>query len=164
MVGYWFDTQIGYCIGDRPSQWAKAVPERPDDTYDLDTATLTWVATPATAAAQAQAQYNAAIAAGVVVTSTSTPAFNGTYSISDTAQSNIQANQTSILTNGKFTNGQTTRAWLDINGTPHTFQSTAVFTSFAEAVGAYVDALIIQLGVAQSGGTPTWPSNAVTIP
>jgi len=119
--------------------------------------TGSWPPAP-TAAEVAQATYNAAIAAGVQITSTGTPALNGTYSITPSTIADIQAQQVSILTRDLFTNGSTTRVWADILGGVHVFPSTAQFTAFAEAIGAYVDALFLA-----QHGQGSWPSNAITI-
>lgn len=112
---------------------------------------------------QAQSVYNTAIASGVQIISASTPAISGTYSIDAQSISNIEAQQLSILTRNLFTNGQTTRNWIDTSGVPHTFPSTAVFTVWAEAVGFYVDQLQTALATALAGGEWTPPANPVNI-
>lgn len=117
----------------------------------------------AVAVQQAQATYVTALATGLTVTSTGTPALNGTYAIDPSTQANITAEQVYIATKGTFTNGQATKAWPNKAGAFHTFPSTAAFTAFAVAVAQYVDALDAALATAQQGGTPTWPSANVTI-
>lgn len=103
-----------------------------------------------------------ALAAGIVLTSTGTPALDGTYSVLPDAQSKITSEalyiQTTAAQGGaKFSNGLTTRGWSDATGTSHTFPSTNSFISFAEAVAQYVDA------VSAWDGTGSAPSNAATI-
>jgi len=59
-----------------------AVSQRPDPTYLWNNGTWT-----VDAAAAALAQYSALIAAGCQITSTSTPALNGTFPIADSDKS-----------------------------------------------------------------------------
>ena len=118
------------------------------------TAQLNALAATVSAQQAAAANVAAALAAGIQITSTSTPALSGTYAIDATHQQLIAAEQFYILTKGTFTNGGTTKPWLDLSGVAHTFPSTAEFTAFAEAVAQYVDALM-------AGTTPAQP---VTIP
>lgn len=102
-----------------------------------------------------------AMRAGVNITSTGTPALNGTYAIDQGSLSLITGEQVFIGTTGKFTNGQATRNWRDITGGVHLFPSTAEFTAFAEAVAGYADALDAALSVVQAGGAwiaPPMPS------
>lgn len=110
---------------------------------------------PPTLAQQAQA----ALAAGVQITCTSTPALNGTYSITPSAQSKIQAVSLFILVNSKFPGGGSTMAWADVAGAAHVFPSTAEFQAFATAVADYVAAL----DAAILGQTTTLPPSTVTI-
>ena len=111
-----------------------------------------------------QADYDLAIADGVTITSTSAPALSGTYGIDTATIQNILAQQISIQTRQMFTNGQTSRQWPDVNGQPHTFATTAQFTSFAEAIGQYVDALANALAVCTAGGGWVPPTTSLTIP
>lgn len=117
----------------------------------------------AISAQEAQATYAAAVTAGLTITSTGTPALDGTYALDQASQENIIAEQVCINTNGLFTNGQSTRAWPDKAGVFHTFPSIAEFKTFAIAVAAYVDALDGALAAAEQGGSPSWPSASVTI-
>jgi hypothetical protein len=119
---------------------------------------------PVSAVSVAQQDYAATLNAGVVITCASTPAINGTYSISDSAISNIQAQQISILTKNQFTNGQTARPWIDASGTIHIFPNTALFTEFAVAIGQYVDALTMALATAEAGGGWAPPAQPAELP
>ncbi|MDE2472656.1 MAG: hypothetical protein KGL35_29010 [Bradyrhizobium sp.] len=118
----------------------------------------------AVAAQQAQQTYAAALVAGLTITSTNTPALNGTYAIDPQTQTNITAEQVYIATRSTFTNGQSTKAWPDKAGAFHKFPSTAAFTAFAVAVAQYIDVLNTALETAQQGGNPSWPSTSVLIP
>ena len=98
-----------------------------------------------------------------MITSTGTPALNGTYALDQGSRSNITAEQVYIATTGKFTNGGTTKPWPDLAGAMHTFPSTAEFTAFAEAVAGYYDALVSALDTARSSGA-AWVAPAMPAP
>ena len=104
-----------------------------------------------------------ALAQGVVVTSTATPALNGTYACDAATQSAIQAELVSFLTNGTFTNGQTSRVWPDVSGGFPQF-TEAQFKTFATAIAAYVDAVDAAEETLLAGGSATFPANTATIP
>lgn len=143
-----------------PLAWTpdlSAVSPQPQVGWTAAQAAGVWSYT-APAAPTAPQQYAAALLAGVAITSTGTPALNGTYGITLEAQQKITSEQVYIATTGKFTNGQTTRGWPDAAGTLHTFPSTAEFTAFAEAVAGYVDALAAALAAAQAGGAWVAPA------
>jgi hypothetical protein len=107
-------------------------------------------------------QYLKALALGLQVTSTSTTALNGNYSVqdSDVAAINSQAQYISLY--GQFTSGDT-QAWPDNSSALHIFSSTATFMEFAKAVVKYSQACKTTLATLQSGGSATFPSNAATI-
>lgn len=123
-------------------------------------------AAPATTPPTPAQQYAAAIARGLVVTSTSTPALNGTYGVSPNDQSDIAAEAQFVGLYQEFTNGQQTFAWADATGVLHTFPSTAAFMAFAKAAAQYVSACK-QAWVAASAASPgqasAFPSNAVCL-
>lgn len=98
----------------------------------------TWVNAPAPPAPTLAQQAQSALNAGLTITSASTPALDGTYSVDAPAQQRIVAEVTAILLNGTFADGATTLEWLDMHGAPHSFPSTAEFKVFASAVSAYV--------------------------
>lgn len=83
-------------------------------------------------------QAQAALSAGLTITSTSTPSLNGTYAVDSTAQARITSVQTYIQANGKFPGSNTTMAWVQMNGTPVVFPSTEEFQAFGTAVANYV--------------------------
>lgn len=131
--------------------------------------TLGWTVVALSQAQQAVAQalagqqaFNTAVAAGVAVTSTSTPAINGTYSCDATSQGLMTAEavyiaESTALGSATFTNGSTTKPWADAAGALHTFTTTQ-FLTFAMATARYVDAVTTAV---QTGAE--LPSNTVTI-
>lgn len=117
------------------------------------------VVTPAQTAA---AKLAAVEAAGLKVTSTSTPAINGTYDVSPTATANFNAVETYVLANGTFPMGST-QTWFVIGAAPVTIPSVGVFKALSSAVAQYVAALQIAAYTQAAGGTATWPPSSVTI-
>lgn len=129
-----------------PSGWAVSAGALVPYTPPVPTPTL---------AQQAQA----AILAGVQITSTGTPALSGTYACDPAAQAKIMATSLFAVVNSKFPGGGATMAWADRSGAVHTFPTIAEFQAFATAVGDYVaalDAVIL-------GQSTTLPSQPVTI-
>lgn len=94
----------------------------------------------------------------VILTSTGTPALNGTYSIAPVARGNITAIQLSIISGTGLPGGSGTFPYLDISNTDHFF-SAAQFTAFATAVINYVFSLIR----CANGKLGSLPSSALTI-
>jgi hypothetical protein len=105
---------------------------------------------------------SAALAAGITITSASAAAINGTYSLSPSSLSNINAVATYILLGGTFPGGAATMDWVDQAGAHHTFPNVAVFKTFAMSVADFVAqvSLYIDSGGAR-GAIPA--SNAITI-
>lgn len=98
----------------------------------------------------------------VVVTSTSSPAINGTYTVDPQSCANLNGVATRVLLNSSFPGGVSTYPWYDSSGNPHNFTSTATFNAFATAICDYISALTLyQLSNGQSGSLP---SNQLTIP
>jgi hypothetical protein len=104
-------------------------------------------------------QAEALLSSGLTITSTSTPALNGTYPATPTAVSYVQAEMLSVLINGTFADGETTLQWADATGTLHTFPNVAVFKAFATAVGAFVAAAT----KVEIGASTTLPPASATI-
>lgn len=97
---------------------------------------------------------------GVVVTSTATPALDGTYAVDAASQTNIAAVSQYILVNSTFPGALSAYPWVDASGTPHAFTSVAEFQKFATAIADFVAGVIAaRLGLAAS-----FPSSAITIP
>jgi hypothetical protein len=112
-----------------------------------DVWTLGWTIAAMTAAQQqaaaiaaAEAAYAAAIAAGIQITSTSSPALNGSYAIDQTAQDAMTEVVTGIADGEGLPGGGATFIYPDASGAPHTF-TAAQFTTFAVVVRNYVYAL-----------------------
>jgi hypothetical protein len=76
---------------------------------------------------------------GLVITSTGTPALNGTYQVSGLAWQAIQAEVNALFLSGgtTFANGGTSQAWPDASGAQHIF-SVAEFHNFAMAIANFV--------------------------
>jgi hypothetical protein len=162
-MGYWYSPAGDYNEGDPLFADSVAVPRRPDGTHVWNG--NTWAATADTAAEQAEALYSAAIAAGIVIASTSTPALNGTYALGPSDTANIGDEAQFITIFSEFTNGATAAmTWADASGATHSFSSTSQFMAFAKAVAQYVSALKMTLATLRSGGTAAWPSNQAAIP
>jgi len=107
------------------------------------------------------ASVQSALAAGLTVTSTSTPAVNGAYPVDATAQTKITSIELFIVKNGTFPGmSGTSLAWHDVLGAPHIFPSIAIFSEFATAVANYVTDLDLY-GAGASGAT--LPAASVTI-
>lgn len=97
-------------------------------------------------------------ARGVVITSTGTPAVNGTYGIDPVNQAKIAFVSSYITLHSAFPNSQSTLTHLDLAGAPHVFPTTTLFQAFATAVADFVTA-VDEAYIASS----SWPSNAKTI-
>lgn len=103
-------------------------------------------------------QAAAALAAGLTVTSTKTPARNGIYPCDPDTQSHIQAEMIAILINGAFADGGSTVDWPDITGASHSFD-IASFKALASAIGIFA-ALSLRVIRTNAG---TLPSASATI-
>ena len=79
-----------------------------------------------------------ALASGVQVNSTGTPAINGAYALDAQSLENITAISTSIANGKGFPGGGATYDYPDAAGTFHTFPNTTVWTNFAAAIAGYV--------------------------
>ena len=113
-------------------------------------------------AAAAQAHYNALIAGGLTITSTSTPAVDGTYGTAASDQANFNAMQTYVLANGTLE--QTPEPWFLENGSPVMLPSAAAFKEIATAIGNFVTNAKVAAAEAGEGMTVTWPSSSVSVP
>jgi hypothetical protein len=102
---------------------------------------------------------------GLQIVSTSTPALNGIYDISPTAQQKITALAAAIANPSVgIPGGGSTFAYLDLNGNSHSFTG-AQFTAFAQAVMNFVYAAEIAAATATAAKTPaTYPTQPITIP
>jgi hypothetical protein len=104
-------------------------------------------------------QAAAALASGVSIVSTGTPALDGVYAMTPEVRSDITAEVVSLMLNQSFTNGGTVIGIGDIENTLHTF-TAAAFPAFATAYGRHVGAL----RAVQISNDGTLPASTVTIP
>jgi hypothetical protein len=109
-----------------------------------------------------ESTFDAAMASGITLTWTVSTALNDTYAIDTATQVRMLAERVSIAVNSTFTNGTTTLTWYGTTGTIHTM-SVAQAGLFVKAIWQYLTALLIARSVSAGGGTPTWPSSAVSI-
>ncbi|MFL9907360.1 hypothetical protein [Paraburkholderia sp. RL17-337-BIB-A] len=115
--------------------------------------------TAAQIAAQALIQSaQTAMAAGISIVSTGTPALNGTYACDQLSQMDIIAIETSLNAGKGFPGGATTFNYPDVTGVMHSF-TEADFTNFAAAVRDFVYGCKSVI----AGASTTLPSSAVTI-
>ena len=109
-------------------------------------------------------QATAALGAGLAITSTGTPAINGTYAIASGipfGREDIGTEAQFVSTFSEFTNGTQTLEWPLIDGkTFVTFPSTASYMNFAKAAAQYYAAVKAVVAAGQG----SFPSNQVTIP
>lgn len=112
----------------------------------------------------AQASYNTAVAAGAVISCNSIPTLNGVYALDQMSLGRITSEQVYIATANTFTNGQTSRSWLDLAGNPHVFPNTAKFTAFGEVMAQYDDALLAALATGLAGEAWVTPPAPGAIP
>lgn len=98
--------------------------------------------------------------ATITITSTSTPALNGTYNVGErTNAAGLQAEINAVALNSTFADGSESLIWPDSKGTGHSF-TVAQFKTFALAIALY------QAQTAQyvAGVTSVAPANTATIP
>lgn len=126
----------------------------PEVGWTLSGSTFTAPASPPALSLAQQAVV--ALSAGLAVTSTGTPAINGTYALDLESRSDIMAEIVSLLKNSTFTNGTTTLPFTDISGALHDFQVT-VFEALATEIGNYVGALKAIIA-SNSGTLPAAPA------
>ena len=106
--------------------------------------------------------YNSLLAGGITLTSTGTPALNGTYSTTPTAMVNTAGIATSIANGLGLPGGGATFNYRDSSGAAHAFDA-AHFLPFAAAVRDFVYHCDEAMATIAAGGTATFPSNQVTI-
>lgn len=164
----WFDTEfapypnlppVSDLVVLTPAQWA-AHMSNPSG-WAVQNGTLVAYTPPVAPPTLAQ-QAASLIQAGLTITSTSTPALDGVYVISDNVPFGRQdiANEAQFIASfSEFTNGSTTLEWPQANGTMVTFPSTTEFMAFAKVVAQF--RVAVQIAVISSG---TLPPASATIP
>jgi len=108
---------------------------------------------------QARATYAALLAGGLAITSTATPALDGTYAVDPATQGKLTAVATYIQRNDKFPGGVTAMPMLLANGTAAVAQSTAQYLAVASAIADFVT----DADIALDTGSGQWPPTSVTI-
>jgi hypothetical protein len=113
------------------------------------------------AAQQLATEIQTVYSAGLTITSTSTPAVNGTYGVKTQDQQTINAVETFVLKNNTFPGSAgTSLSYQDQSGAFHVFPSITVWSEFANAVANYIaDLKMYAAGAAGS----SLPANSVTI-
>lgn len=99
-----------------------------------------------------------ALFSGLTISSTGTPALNGTYAVDQLSQMDIIAIETSLNAGKGFPGGATAFNYADMTGAMHSF-TQANFTDFAAAVRDYVYALKSVI----AGASTTLPPPTATI-
>jgi hypothetical protein len=148
-----------HALGAGAVAWPTGSPPETDVAVDLTGyATALAAAEAALAVVAAQTQYDALIAGGLAITSTGTPALNGTYGTDPNSEFNAVALQAAIVTNSSLFPGY----YRLQNGTKVTM-TAAQFTEIATALLTFVEVCDNALATAQQGGTPGWPTTTATI-
>jgi hypothetical protein len=139
--------QVGWAATDTGGAWAFTAPPAP----------------PAPSNAQlAAVELATQLAAGIVITSTSLPAVDGTYALDSVSTAQIYQIGLFGSQFGTFPSGGATQVYPDINSAPHIF-TVPVFVAFLKAVAPLVSAYETQAGIMAQGGSAIWPPNAATI-
>ena len=100
------------------------------------------------------------IAAGLAITSTSTPALNGVYAIDDATQNKITSVSQYITVNGKFPAGLEAFPMHSPDGAKtYIFSSPTLYQAAASAICDYVAMLTMD----SYGQAQAWPSQTATI-
>jgi len=99
-----------------------------------------------------------ALASGLAITSTGTPALDGVYACDPEAQAKLMATDLYITKRGTFYGGVSTYPWVDMEGNPHIF-TMAEFDNLATAIANYVAALDLVI----AGQSETLPAATATI-
>lgn len=122
---------------------------------DTDPRYLAFADPASTASGKIAAEVNAAFAAGLSVTSTSTPAVNGVYAVDQAAQQRINAIETYVLKNSAFPGSSgTSLAYPLASGAMVVFPSLSVWAEFADAVANYVADLDLYAAGAAGASLP----------
>lgn len=138
--------EVGWSATESGGAWTFAPPPPP---------------VPPTPAQQAKAAYDAFIAGGLAITSTSTPAINGTYALDPGSQQTVTTEAAYINAFSEFTTGAASNfPWRLPNGSAIVFPTTASFMAVTKAIAQSVTAANLAL---QSEST-TMPPSSVTIP
>jgi hypothetical protein len=105
--------------------------------------------------------YTARLAGGLTITSQSSPAISGRYTISDSRQFDIMGVVLGILAGQGFPGGVEEFPWYDADGNAHQFTADD-FVLFATAVRDYVAEL--RAAAASTDPAVAWPATSVSLP
>lgn len=119
-------------------------------------------AAPAPPAPTPAQQLTTVLAAGVTITSTGTPAANGTYPLDQDTLDDIVAVSDAIA-NGKGFFGLSSVTFATITGTAYTFTDQTLFLNWANAIGGYVAQCKLTARALAAGASASWPSSTLTI-
>ncbi len=115
---------------------------------------------PVVPSAPTQAQLaTAALAAGLAVTSTNTPALNATYPVSGSVWSDLKDEATFIQSFGAFSSGTSSITFVLSSTVSVTFTATSQLQAVVKALGMYITALKVVVAT----NTGPLPAAAVTI-
>lgn len=109
-----------------------------------------------------QQQFTNALSSGLILTFSTTTTLSATYAIDAQTQANLTAEMVSILVNGTFGTGQTTRYWPDLSGQYHEV-TIAQFKELATAITLYVNQLYATINALEAGQQTNWPVNKATV-
>ncbi len=129
--------------------------------YSYSAGVFTAPAAPAAPPLTLAQQATALLADGITITSSGTPAINGTYAVASGVpfgQEDIATEAQFISTYSEFTNGQTTNlSWPLLTGASVIFPTTAEFLAFAKVAAQFVAAvkLAVLTGSALPAATAT---------
>lgn len=104
-------------------------------------------------------QATAALRQGVTIQSVANPEINGSYACDLDAQQKLISSMLYVSTNNKFPGSSGKLPWYDLVGNAHIFDSTALFTLFANAILDYTTTL----AEISAGTQTTMPASTVTI-
>jgi len=94
----------------------------------------------------------------ITITSTATPALNGTYSLTPAMVAGIQGQVAAVALNATFADGSAALSWPDASNAMHSFD-VAQFKTFAQAVGNH-----LSLSAIYMCGLGAAPPTTATIP
>lgn len=111
----------------------------------------------------ASAQLAVKLASGIAITSTGTPAINGTYALDAGTQADMANIAATCAFTGGFPGGGASFAYPDITGAPKTFPSVAALKAFYIAYSTLVLQMQQTEATLTAGGQAAWPSQSVAI-
>ncbi|MDE2426328.1 MAG: hypothetical protein KGO96_10530 [Elusimicrobia bacterium] len=148
-----------HALGANAIAWPANEPPQTDVEVNLSGYAAALAAAEATlATAAAQAQYATLLAGGLAITSTGTPALDGTYATDQQSEFNVVALQAAITVNAANFPG-----YYRLKNGARVTMTAAQFTAIAAALLTFVEAADEAVATAAQGGTPTWPAATATV-